>query len=265
MAAGANNLSVCWGPVVGSKTVTYRTAVVLGGLSLATGVLAFGPRTYTPYGGFLQTVQDLNAHPELTLYAIMWTIITPVAWQLLAIQYQIVVPAYLGTGKVRNPYTVVNRDCMLSSAADPTQLNTMHSQGHADIHQLEFTFAPVDMCAVASTIGAALVFPGYSKIQFGQPLSSPPFLSGLGSILLSWLLAPLISAVLVTPSYLMTRATIFRREDPFHLALWVSTAACSQRNPQHQAMFIHRIYTTSTPIGTSLNSTCINKCTGAPA
>ena len=102
LTAGANNVAICWGPVLGSKAVTYRTAVVLGGLCQVAGVLAFGPRTYTVYGGFLDTVFDLNMHPELTLYAIMWTVITPVVFQLLAIRCQILVPAYLGTGKTRS-------------------------------------------------------------------------------------------------------------------------------------------------------------------
>ena len=106
LTAGANNVAICWGPVLGSKAVKYRTAVVLGGLCQIAGVLAFGPRTYTVYGGFLDTVFDLNMHPELTLYAIMWTVITPVVWQLLAIRFQILVPAYLGTGKARPALSV---------------------------------------------------------------------------------------------------------------------------------------------------------------
>ena len=99
IAAGANNVALCWGPALGAKALKYRTAVLLGGLSQLAGVLAFGPRTYTIYGGFLSADFDFNAQPELMLYAVMWTVITPVVWQLLAIRWQKLVPTYLGTGK----------------------------------------------------------------------------------------------------------------------------------------------------------------------
>ena len=95
---GPNNVAVCWGPVLGAKVIKYQTAVVLGLTSQAVGVLAFGPRTSTVYGGFLKSAAKLDANPELTLYVIMWTLITPVIWQLLAIRGRILMPAYLGTG-----------------------------------------------------------------------------------------------------------------------------------------------------------------------
>lgn len=97
--AGANNVAICWGPVLGAKAITYRSAVLLGCICQLAGVLAFGSRTYTVYGGFLSSVFDFNAQPELTLYAIMWTVITPVVWQFLAIRWHILVPVYLGTGE----------------------------------------------------------------------------------------------------------------------------------------------------------------------
>ena len=64
------------------------------------GVLAFGPRTYTTFGGFLDETTELKSHPQLVLYALMWTVVTPVVWQSLAIWRQILVPAYLGTGEL---------------------------------------------------------------------------------------------------------------------------------------------------------------------
>lgn len=81
------------------------------------------------------------------------------------------------------------------------------------------------MPAVASTLGAALVYPGPSLIEFGQSLRTPPFVSGVGPVLLAWLWSPLISMVLASSSYLLTRTQIFRKEDSFHKALWVRTAA----------------------------------------
>ena len=84
--------------MLGAKVVKYRSAVLLGSICQLAGVLAFGPRTYTIYGGFLSTKFVFNTQPDLMLYAIMWTVITPVVWQLLAIRRQILVPTYLGTG-----------------------------------------------------------------------------------------------------------------------------------------------------------------------
>ena len=99
-AAGANLIANCWGPVLGARAVKYRTAVILGVLCQVAGALAFGPRTCTIYGGFLDDLMSVKAHPGLTLYAIMWTVITPVVWQFLAIWQQILVPAYLATGRL---------------------------------------------------------------------------------------------------------------------------------------------------------------------
>lgn len=187
--------------MLGAKAVKYRSAVLLGCICQLAGVLAFGPRTYTVYGGFLSSVLRLNAQPALTLYATMWTVITPVVWLFLAIRWRILVPAYLATGK-----TSVMVTSGLQSAASIT------SSKKQDV-----SCAP----AVASTLGAALVFPGASLIFFGQSEKAPPFWSGVGPVLLSWFGAPLLSAVLVTSSFLFIRSLVFRGEDAFHKALWV--------------------------------------------
>ncbi|KAL0050078.1 hypothetical protein WJX82_004015 [Trebouxia sp. C0006] len=174
---GANLTANCWGPVLGARVIKYRTAVLLGVICQTAGVLAFGPRTYTIFGGFLDGTTELKSHPQLTLYAIMWTVVTPVVWQSLAIWRQILVPAYLGT--------------------------------------------------VASIVGAVLVFPGASSLEFGQMLSSPPFLTGLGPIFLTWLCAPWITIILILLSFLGMRSLIMRGEDTFHRVLWILPAgAC---------------------------------------
>ena len=113
MTAGANQVAICWGPVLGAKAVKYRSAVLLGCICQLAGVLAFGPRTYTVYGGFLRSVFNLDAQPRLTLYAIMWTVITPMVWQFLAIRCRILVPSYLGTGKT--PFVLRFAECSLYS------------------------------------------------------------------------------------------------------------------------------------------------------
>lgn len=201
LTAGANNVAICWGPVLGAKAITYRSAVLLACICQLAGVLAFGSRTYTVYGGFLSSVFDFNAQPELTLYAIMWTVITPVVWQFLAIRWHILVPVYLGTGE--RQFTLACAE----TSVHCTKQGTMS--------------AVLSVSAVASTQGAALVFPGASSINFGHSQKTPPWLSGVGAILMSWLWCPLLSALLVTSSFLLIRTLVFRGEDAFHKALWV--------------------------------------------
>ncbi len=77
------------------------------------------------------------------------------------------------------------------------------------------------LCAVASTIGAAFVFPGVGHIDGGTSLSAPPFLSGLGPVFLIWLVAPTLTLTLVILLFLMMRTYVMRGEDPFHKVLWV--------------------------------------------
>ena len=97
--AGANLLTNCWGPVVGAKIVKYRTAAILGTVGQTVGMLAFGPSSYALFGGFLTDQTKVQAYPELTLYAIAWTVIAAAVWQCLAIWQRILVPTYIGTGK----------------------------------------------------------------------------------------------------------------------------------------------------------------------
>jgi len=77
------------------------------------------------------------------------------------------------------------------------------------------------LCAVASTIGAAFVFPGVGDIDGGTSLSAPPFLSGLGPVFLIWLVAPTLTLTLVILLFLIMRTYVMRGEDPFHKVLWV--------------------------------------------
>ena len=151
--------------MLGIKAVKYRSAVLLGCICQLAGVLTFGPRTYTVYGGFLSSVFRLNAQPGLTLYAIMWTVMTPVVWHILAIRWRILVPAYLGTGK---------KPIILTS-----DLRSVASIAASNKRDVSCTLA------VANTLRASL-FPGASLIEFGQSQKLPSFLSGVGPVLLSW-------------------------------------------------------------------------------
>jgi len=76
--------------------------------------------------------------------------------------------------------------------------------------------------AVASTVGAILVFPGASEMELGKSTPSPPFLTGLGWDLAVWSLAPTFAICACALVYLLLRNMIMRNEDPLHTMLWVS-------------------------------------------
>ena len=105
---------------------------------------------------------------------------------------------------VVNPALLAHRHCM----PDWKAVKQMYTTGA--------------LYAVASTIGAAFIFPGVSNIDGGTSLSAPPFLSGLGPIFLIWLVAPTLTLMLVILLFLLIRTCLMRGEDPFHKVLWVS-------------------------------------------
>ena len=88
----------CWGPVLGAKVVSYRTALILGVICQSAGALAFGSEKYTVFGDLLQQWTKLEPYPRLTAYSLMWIVAVPVVWQVLAVWQAVPVPAYLGTG-----------------------------------------------------------------------------------------------------------------------------------------------------------------------
>lgn len=88
----------CWGPVLGSKVVTYKTATILGLLGQAVGTLAFGTGKYNPFDQFLSNGERLAPYRNQTMYALMWVVVVPLLWDIAAIRQKIVAPLYLGTG-----------------------------------------------------------------------------------------------------------------------------------------------------------------------
>lgn len=89
----------CWGPSVGGRAVSYKTAIILGLVGQAVGILAFGPESFRPYGDLLDHRQQLPSHPAETMYALMWSLIVPLVWQIAAVQQKMILPMYLGPGK----------------------------------------------------------------------------------------------------------------------------------------------------------------------
>lgn len=71
MPAGASSLCIFWGPVLGARVVSYRTAVLLGVACQIVGNVALGPTHLTPYAGLLKKEVLLTNSPELVLYALL--------------------------------------------------------------------------------------------------------------------------------------------------------------------------------------------------
>ncbi|KAL0031297.1 hypothetical protein WJX79_001595 [Trebouxia sp. C0005] len=97
VTVGASLTANCWGPALGAKAVPFKIALVLGVICQSLGVLVFGPEEYNLYGGLLDQSKKLAPYPRVTLYSLMWIVLTPVIWQALAIWQKTLVPAYLGT------------------------------------------------------------------------------------------------------------------------------------------------------------------------
>ena len=88
----------CWGPALGAKVVQYKAALSLGIICQTVGMLAFGSETYTVFSGLLDDWTQLQPHPRLALYTLMWVTVTPVVWHFLAIWQKMLLPGYLATG-----------------------------------------------------------------------------------------------------------------------------------------------------------------------
>lgn len=82
---------------------------------------------------------------------------------------------------------------------------------------------PVLCYAAASVMGAIFVFPGVRQLKVGGTNSEPPYLTGIGAVFIGLMLAPILTICGAVLTYLGTRKTILRSEDPFHKALWVCT------------------------------------------
>lgn len=88
----------CWGPVLGAKVVPYRIALLLGLICHSLGLIVFGPEAYPVFGGYIDQRSNFATYPRLTMYSLMWIVVTPVIWQALAVWQRTIVPPYLGVG-----------------------------------------------------------------------------------------------------------------------------------------------------------------------
>ena len=78
--------------------------------------------------------------------------------------------------------------------------------------------------AVASTMGAALVFPGAGALNFGTTSLSPSFVTGLSAVFIIWVCAPIVAVSITGIAFLNARNLFARGDDPLHKTLWVRPA-----------------------------------------
>ncbi|KAL0049121.1 hypothetical protein WJX82_007032 [Trebouxia sp. C0006] len=83
------------------------------------------------------------------------------------------------------------------------------------------TIVPPYLGVVASTIGAALVFPGAGALDFGTTSLSPPFVTGLSAVFIIWVCAPIVAVSITGIGFLNARNLFARGDDPLHKTLWV--------------------------------------------
>ena len=103
--AGAAMVSTCWGPAVGARVMTYRTAALLGAVFQTVGALGFGRSTTQPFGEVLGDWTVLQPHPQTTVYTLMWIIITSAICQWLAVWRCVLVPSNLALGESQTSCT----------------------------------------------------------------------------------------------------------------------------------------------------------------
>ena len=212
---GANMPVNCWGPSVGAKAISYKTAVILGLLGQAIGMLLFGPESYSAFNDYLNQRQLLSSHPLQTMYSLMWSILVPLAWQILAIWRRVLLPTYFATG---------NHLCHSSLFSIlPARIN-LGGRDRCNMHirllTASLVLVQIIVVVVAGIVGAALVFPGPAAVNFGH-FTSINQLNGLAADATLWTLSPAVAGVVTSAAFIIIRGAVFRGEDVFHQVLWV--------------------------------------------
>lgn len=92
-------MSVFWGPVVGAKVLSARTAVILQVGCQVLGHVALGPHYLTGHTGVLRQGSTFADSPSLVLYALLCVSFVLLVWHLLAYWQQVPLPPYSMLGK----------------------------------------------------------------------------------------------------------------------------------------------------------------------
>lgn len=199
--AGAASMSIFWGPVVGAKVVSYRTAVFLQVGCQIVGNIVLGPHYLTPYSGVLDQGTTSADSADLLLYALLCVSFVLLVWHLLAYWQQVPLPPFTMLGKLTAS--------TVSKKPPPVSVTSQY---------INF----IVCAAVTSLAGSALISPGGDSIDWGaHTQKTPPFVSGLGPVWVSWAAMPLVSCACVTFLMLCFRR-IMHTDDSFHEIVWVS-------------------------------------------
>lgn len=91
----------------------YQVAAPVCALCAFIGALLFGERSAPLFGGYLYDLSGLQVLPDLTLYSMMWPPLVLLAWQALALWWQVPVVHYLGFGGMLDK----SHPCLLTCTA----------------------------------------------------------------------------------------------------------------------------------------------------
>ena len=195
--AGAASLSIFWGPVVGAKVVSHRTAVILQVGCQIIGNIVLGPHYLTPYSDVLAQGTRIADTADVLLYALLCVSFALLVWHLLAYWQEVPLP----------PFTTLGNN-----------LNSQQEPPSVSVTSQAISF--IVYAVVISLAGSALISPGGNSLNWGTQTQKPPFVSGLGRVWVSWAAMPLVSCACVTCLMLYFRR-IMRTDDSFYEIVWV--------------------------------------------
>jgi sodium-dependent phosphate transporter len=74
---------------------------------------------------------------------------------------------------------------------------------------------------IGGIMGFALVFGGADAVVWYEPSPDFPFMKGIGPIVMSWFLSPLLAAIVTLVLFLIIRTLVLRRANSTKIAFWV--------------------------------------------
>ena len=74
---------------------------------------------------------------------------------------------------------------------------------------------------IGGIMGFALVFGGADAVVWYEPSPDFPFMKGIGPIIISWFLSPVLAAIITLIIFLIVRTLVLRRPNSTKVAFWV--------------------------------------------
>lgn len=167
---GANDAANSWGTAIGSKAVSLRTGLLVGGLAEWLGAVCLGYGVSSTIQSGVSDYEDSECwacgycDSKMTLYTIAMF-------------------------------------CSLISASLFLLLATFTSMPVSTTHAI-----------IGAVVGATVVGVGFDCLSWD-------FDGGLGGIMASWVISPLLSGFLASSAFIITRSYIFKSQNPLERAL----------------------------------------------